>query len=144
MSNIAPLGAVYQAGTLSGNPLAMAAGLKTLEILNRPHTYEMLEQRSAMLYEGLKDAAKKAGVSTKSYRVGTMFCAYFTDSEVFDWDTAKKSDTKRFARYFEMLLENGVNIAPSQFEAGFMSTAHSERDIEDTIKASYEALIKSS
>lgn len=144
MSNIAPLGQVYQAGTLSGNPLAMASGLKTLEILNRKGVYETLEQRSKMLEQGLIDAAKRAGASVKFYRVGTMFCSYFTDHEVTDWESAKKSDTKRFARYFSLMLENGVNIAPSQFEAGFMSTAHSEKDIEDTIKASYEALIKSS
>ncbi|MBF0473405.1 MAG: aminotransferase class III-fold pyridoxal phosphate-dependent enzyme [Nitrospirae bacterium] len=144
MSNIAPQGSVYQAGTLSGNPLAMAAGLKTLEILNRAGTYDLLEKRSKMLEEGLKDAAIRAGAKTKFYRVGTMFCSYFTDHEVSDWESVKTCDTKRFGRYFSLLLENGINIAPSQFEAGFMSTVHSERDIEDTVKACYEALIKSS
>lgn len=144
MSNIAPQGTVYQAGTLSGNPLAMAAGLKTLEILCRPGAYETLERRSIMLEEGLRDSAKRAGAVTKFYRVGTMFCSYFTGNEVYDWESAKLSDTKRFGRYFGLMLEHGINIAPSQFEAGFLSSAHSEGDIEETVRANYESLIKSS
>ncbi|MEK6581477.1 MAG: glutamate-1-semialdehyde 2,1-aminomutase [Nitrospirota bacterium] len=140
MSMVSPEGPVYQAGTLSGNPLAMTAGIETLRILSTKGTYKKLESLSAMLERGLKDAAKKAGVATRFYRAGTMFCTYFTNKEVYDYGTAKTSDTAKFSRFFSGMLDRGVNIAPSQFEAGFMSLAHSEKDIEKTARAAYESL----
>jgi glutamate-1-semialdehyde 2,1-aminomutase len=140
MSKVAPEGPVYQAGTLSGNPLAMAAGIETLKILSRKGTYNRLERRASELEEALKDAARKAGVATKFYRAGTMFCTYFTDQEVVDFATAKTSDTKKFAKFFAGMLKRGVYLAPSQFEAGFISLAHSGADIEKTAEAAYESL----
>jgi glutamate-1-semialdehyde 2,1-aminomutase len=140
MSMVAPEGPVYQAGTLSGNPIAMTAGIETLKIIARKGAYEKLEETMRHLEEGLKDAARKAGVKTKFYRAGTMFCTYFTDTEVVDYTTAKTSDTGKFARFFNGLLQRGINIAPSQFEAGFISLAHTKRDIDTTIKAAYEAM----
>jgi glutamate-1-semialdehyde 2,1-aminomutase len=142
MSIIAPEGPVYQAGTLSGNPIAMTAGIETLKILSRKNTYKKLENKMKQLEEGLKDAAKRAGVKTKFYRAGTMFCTYFTDKEVYDYKTAKTSDTKKFAKFFMGMLSRGINLAPSQFEAGFISTAHSNADIDKTINAAYETLTK--
>lgn len=142
MSMISPEGPIYQAGTLSGNPLAMTAGIETIKELSKPGTYKALEEKSAMLEAGLEDAARKAGVSTRMYRAGSMFCTYFTDVEVTDYATAKKADTQKFSRFFAEMLEQGVNLAPSQFEAGFMSLAHSEKDIETTVKAAYESLKK--
>jgi len=142
MSMISPEGPVYQAGTLSGNPLAMTAGIETIKELSRPGIYKSIEAKSAMLEKGLTDAAKKAGVSTRFYRAGSMFCTYFTDVAVTDYATAKKADTQKFSRFFAEMLEQGVNLAPSQFESGFMSLAHSEKDIEATVKAAYESLIK--
>jgi len=140
MSMISPEGPVYQAGTLSGNPLAMTAGIETLKIISGKGTYKKLEKLCAMLEKGLIDVAKKAGIAAKFYRAGTMFCTYFTDKEIYDYASAKTSDTARFARFFTGMLNRGVNIAPSQFEAGFMSLAHTEKDIEKTVKAAYESL----
>ncbi|MFA5353389.1 MAG: glutamate-1-semialdehyde 2,1-aminomutase [Thermodesulfovibrionales bacterium] len=140
MAKVSPEGPVYQAGTLSGNPLAMTAGIETLKILSRKGTYEKLEGSMQQLEAGLVDAAKKAGVKTRFYRAGTMFCTYFTDKDVFDYTTAKMADAEKFSRFFWGMLDRGVNLAPSQFEAGFISTAHSDRDIEKTIKAAYESL----
>ncbi|MFN3481145.1 MAG: glutamate-1-semialdehyde 2,1-aminomutase [Thermodesulfovibrionales bacterium] len=142
MSMVAPEGPVYQAGTLSGNPLAMTAGIETLKILSKGETYNRLEERMLHLEGGLKDASKRAGVNTKFYRAGTMFCTYFTDKEVINYRTAKNSDSECFSRFFRHMLEGGVNIAPSQFEAGFISLAHTERDIEKTIEVAYEAFKK--
>jgi glutamate-1-semialdehyde 2,1-aminomutase len=138
MKMIAPEGPVYQAGTLSGNPLAMTAGIETLKILSKPGTYKRLLDRAKALEEALKDASRCAGIKTRFYRAGTMFCTYFTDTEVVDYTTAKKSDTKKFARFFRKMLERGINLAPSQFEAGFISTAHSMSDINKTARAAYE------
>ncbi|HEB76470.1 MAG TPA: glutamate-1-semialdehyde-2,1-aminomutase [Nitrospirae bacterium] len=140
MSGIAPEGPVYQAGTLSGNPLAMTAGIETLKLLSRKGVYERLEEKARALEEGLKDAARRAGVKTRFYRAGTMFCTYFTDREVHDYSSAKLSDTERFARFFRGMLSRGVNLAPSQFEAGFISLAHTGRDIDKTVGAAYEAM----
>ncbi len=137
MALISPEGPVYQAGTLSGNPLAMTAGIETMKILMMSDTYEKLESRMIQLEMGLKEAAKKAGVATKFYRAGTMFCTYFTDKEVVDYETAKLADTDRFSRFFMGMLDRGIYIAPSQFEAGFISLAHSKGDIDRTIKAAY-------
>jgi glutamate-1-semialdehyde 2,1-aminomutase len=141
MSMISPEGPVYQAGTLSGNPLAMTAGIETLKELSRPGIYKALEAKSALLEKGLKDAAKKAGVPTRFYRAGSMFCTYFTEVDVTDYAAAKKADTQKFSRFFSEMLEQGINLAPSQYEAGFMSLAHSEKDIEATVKAAYKSLI---
>lgn len=140
MSRVAPEGPVYQAGTLSGNPIAMTAGIETLKILSLKGTYEKLEKTMGHLEEGLKDAAKRAGMKTKFYRAGTMFCTYFTEREVIDYATAKTSDTTKFARFFRGMLRRGINIAPSQFEAGFISLAHTKKDIDKTIQAAYEAM----
>jgi glutamate-1-semialdehyde 2,1-aminomutase len=142
MSMVAPEGPVYQAGTLSGNPLAMTAGIETLKELSKKDTYKKIEQKASMLEEGLIDASKKAGKATRFYRAGSMFCTYFTDSSVYDYRTAKKADAVQFAKFFSLMLNKGVNLAPSQFEAGFMSLAHTARDIEFTIKTAFEALRK--
>jgi glutamate-1-semialdehyde 2,1-aminomutase len=140
MSMVSPAGPVYQAGTLSGNPLAMTAGIETLKILSKPGTYKKLENLSALLERGLVKAATRAGVKTRFYRAGTMFCNYFTDKNVVDYKTAKTSDTSRFSRFFLGMLTRGINIAPSQFEAGFISLAHTENDIEKTVRAAHESL----
>jgi glutamate-1-semialdehyde 2,1-aminomutase len=139
MDWVAPAGPVYQAGTLSGNPLAVAAGLKTLEILRRPGTYERLEVISKKLAWGLAAAAAKAGVPLTVNRVGSMFTCFFTHHPVTDYASAKRSDTGKFARFFRALLERGVYFPPSQFEAAFVSTAHSEADVTLTREAAAEA-----
>ncbi len=140
MAMVAPEGPVYQAGTLSGNPLAMTAGIATLKILSKRSTYRELEKKVSMLEEGLKDVVRKTGARARFYRAGTMFCTYFTERDVIDYSTAKTSNTEMFARFFHGMLSRGIYIAPSQFEAGFISIAHSERDIEKTIKSAYETL----
>ncbi|MBI5408473.1 MAG: glutamate-1-semialdehyde 2,1-aminomutase, partial [Nitrospirae bacterium] len=139
MKMVSPDGPVYQAGTLSGNPLAMTAGIETLKIISKPDTYKKLMSKSAELEEALTDAAKRAGIKTKFYRAGSMFCTYFTDTEVVDYAAAKKADAQKFARFFRKMLERGINLAPSQFEAGFMSLAHSDADISKTARAAYES-----
>ncbi len=140
MSMISPEGPVYQAGTLSGNPLAMTAGIETIKELSKQGTYGQIEKNSEMLEKGLMDAAKRAGAKTRFYRAGSMFCTYFTDTDVVDYKTAKTADTEKFSRFFSQMLDKGVNLAPSQFEAGFMSLAHTEKDIDLTVKAAFEAL----
>jgi glutamate-1-semialdehyde 2,1-aminomutase len=142
MEMVAPLGAVYQAGTLSGNPLAMAAGIETLAMLEEPGVYERLERKSDTLCRGIRDLAGKAGIPARFTRVGSMFSMFFTDQEVVDYSSVKTCDTRRFTRFFNALLEGGVYIAPSQFEAGFMSTAHGDADIENTLKTVKVALGK--
>src|SRR5512142_1605239 len=133
MSKVAPAGPIYQAGTLSGNPLAVAAGLATLRHLEaHPEIYDQLEQRSARLA-----ASAPAGVTVN--RVGAMFTFFFTDQHVTDYETAKRSDTARFGRFFRAMLDRGVYLAPSQFEAAFVSAAHSEEDIRKTVAAAREA-----
>ncbi len=139
MSRIAPDGPVYQAGTLSGNPLAMTAGIETLKILSRPETYKKLMAKSEALEEAMKKAAARAGVKTKFYRAGTMFCTYFTDKEVHNFTDASKTDMAAFARFFRSMLEKGVNLAPSGYEAGFISLAHSQADINKTARAAYQS-----
>ncbi|RJQ56711.1 MAG: glutamate-1-semialdehyde-2,1-aminomutase [Nitrospiraceae bacterium] len=138
MKMVSPDGPVYQAGTLSGNPLAMTAGIETLKIISKPATYKQLMLKSQALEEALKDAARRAGIKTKFYRAGSMFCTYFTDTEVVDYATAKKADAQKFAQFFGKMLDRGINLAPSQFEAGFMSLAHSGSDINKTARAAYE------
>lgn len=142
MDLIAPSGPVYQAGTLSGNPLAVTAGLATLTQLKARGVYKKLEEQSAALAKGIGEAAKKAGIPLTQTRVGSMLTAFFTSGPVVDWNTAKQSDTKRYGQYFHHMLEQGVYLAPSQFEAAFLSTAHTTRDIDHTIKAAAAAFKK--
>ncbi|MBC8095783.1 MAG: glutamate-1-semialdehyde 2,1-aminomutase, partial [Akkermansiaceae bacterium] len=135
MDCLAPLGPVYQAGTLSGNPLAMAAGIAALEELQASGAYCQLEELSKQLEAGMKDAAKSAGVAVQFNSCGPMFCGYFTSEPVWNLADAMKSDRERFKKYFHGMLEEGVYLAPSQFEAGFLSTAHSAADIQKTVQA---------
>jgi glutamate-1-semialdehyde 2,1-aminomutase len=140
LSLVAPSGPVYQAGTLSGNPLAMVAGAAQLELLREPGVYDQLERRTADLVAGIGEAARAAGVALFATRVGSMFCAFFTGDPVTDEASAKRSDTQAFARYFRAMLDRGIYLAPSQFEAGFVSLAHSDEDIARTVQAAHEAL----
>lgn len=140
MDCLAPLGPVYQAGTLSGNPVAMAAGIAALEELGKGDAYARLESLGAALEAGLKEAAQSAGIPVRFNRCGSMFCAYFTAQPVWNLGDAMTSDRERFKRYFHGMLEQGVYLAPSQFEAGFLSTAHSEEDIEKTVRAAARVL----
>ncbi|MBN4054290.1 glutamate-1-semialdehyde 2,1-aminomutase [Nitrospira defluvii] len=142
MDHIAPLGPVYQAGTLSGNPLAMAAGIESLKLLQVPGVYEKLESRAADLAAGILDAAKRAKVKIQINRVGSQMTLFFNKGEVKDYQSALRSDTKRFGKFFRALLEQGVYMPPSQFEALFLSTAHSPGDIDKTIAAVFEAFKK--
>ncbi|MFS0839926.1 glutamate-1-semialdehyde 2,1-aminomutase [Paenibacillus sp. 1P03SA] len=140
MEQIAPSGPIYQAGTLSGNPLAMAAGYTTLKLLGQPGVYEDLERKSARLAEGFLANAKETGVASTLNRVGSMVCPFFTEQDVVNYETAKTSDLSVFNRYFGNLLDLGVSVAPSQFEGMFVSAAHTDEDIEATIEANREAL----
>jgi len=135
MEKLSPSGGVYQAGTLSGNPLAMTAGIETLKFLQQDGFYSSLEEKSRQLSEGVSQAARKAGYPVYSTQVGSMFCTFFTPGEVSNWTTASACDTKSFARYFLAMLNEGVYLAPSQFETAFMSAAHTAQDIEATITA---------
>jgi glutamate-1-semialdehyde 2,1-aminomutase len=139
MATVAPDGPVYQAGTLSGNPLAMAAGAKVLELLAQPGVYATLEARSARLEEGLKRAARDAGTTVAVNRVGSMITVFFCAGPVTDYTTAKQSDTKRFARFFHAMLARGVYLPPAQFEAAFVSLAHGEAEIDETVAAAAAA-----
>jgi len=140
MEQVAPLGEIYQAGTLSGNPLAMAAGIATLEALQAPGTYQALEATSARLAEGLAAAAARAGLATQINRVGSMLTGFFTATPVTDYATAKTADAARYGAFFRAMLERGVSLAPSQFEAAFVSLAHTTDDVDATIAAAREAL----
>jgi glutamate-1-semialdehyde 2,1-aminomutase len=140
MENVAPLGPVYQAGTLSGNPLAMAAGIATLRVLGRPGVYEELEDKARKLEKAFKEGAQEAGVPIWQNRVGSMLSTFFTEKEVWDYASAKTSDTARYARFFREMLSRGVYLAPSQFEAAFVSLAHSEEDLETTREAIRSAM----
>jgi glutamate-1-semialdehyde 2,1-aminomutase len=135
MRNIAPAGPIYQAGTLSGNPLSMTAGLITLRRLRDPSIYERLELSSAQLCEGLSTAARDAGVTAITNRVGSMWTTFFTEGPVFDWQTANSCDRQLYGRFFHAMLDQGIYLAPSQFEAGFVSVAHTEEIIGRTIEA---------
>jgi len=137
MNMVAPLGPVYQAGTLSGNPLAMAAGIATLKILRekKGEIYPQLETRAAKLVDGILGAAHKTGVKMTANGVGSMFTWFFADGPITDWTTASKADAKRFGRFHRAMLESGIYLPPSQFEAAFLGAAHSEADIERTIAA---------
>jgi glutamate-1-semialdehyde 2,1-aminomutase len=134
MSKVAPAGPIYQAGTLSGNPLAVAAGLAMLRHLKaHPEVYDRLESRAAAIC-----AEPPAGVTVN--RVGSMFTFFFTDQPVTDWESAKRSDTARFGKYFLAMLDRGIYLAPSQFEAAFVSAAHTEEDVKKTVAAAKEVL----
>jgi glutamate-1-semialdehyde 2,1-aminomutase len=139
MEVVSPLGPVYQAGTLSGNPLAMAAGVETLRIIKEEGLPEALEDRGRRLEEGMAEAARRAGVATWGARRGSMFCTFFQEGPVRDFADAQRSDTEKFARFFHAMLERGVALAPSQFEVGFLSSAHTEAEIETTLEAAREA-----
>ncbi|MBM3830182.1 MAG: glutamate-1-semialdehyde-2,1-aminomutase [Verrucomicrobia bacterium] len=140
MDCLAPLGPVYQAGTLSGNPLAMAAGIAALEELRASNAYNQLEEKGAALESGLCDAAKSANIPVTFNRCGSMFCGYFTNDPVWSLVDAMKADRERFKKFFHGMLSEGVYLAPSQFEAGFFSTAHSEADIEATVQAAAKVM----
>ncbi|MCG8376831.1 MAG: glutamate-1-semialdehyde 2,1-aminomutase [Chlorobiales bacterium] len=140
MEKIAPLGDVYQAGTLSGNPLAITAGLATLQILKDDNPYPELERKAAILEEGFRDNMQKLGLNYTQNRVGSMACLFFTEKPVENHDDAVASDLQKYSRYFQSMLDQGVYLAPSQFEAMFTSTAHSDEDLEKTIRANYVAL----
>jgi glutamate-1-semialdehyde 2,1-aminomutase len=140
MDCLAPVGPVYQAGTLSGNPVAMAAGIAALEELAASNAYAKLEQLGLALEAGMASAAKSAGVPVQFNRCGSMFCAYFASEPVHNVAEAMKSDRERFKRYFHGMLAEGIYFAPSQFEAGFLSTAHTVADIEQTVKAAAKVM----
>jgi glutamate-1-semialdehyde 2,1-aminomutase len=137
MAMVAPLGPMYQAGTLSGNPVAMAAGLATVRYLriHKGTLYPLLDKLSAELTDGVTAAAKDAGVPMRCNRVGSMFTWFFTEGPVTDWTSAAKCDTEAFARFFRGMLDKGIYLPPSQFEAAFLSAAHTEKDVEQTIAA---------
>jgi glutamate-1-semialdehyde 2,1-aminomutase len=140
MEQVSPLGGVYQAGTLSGNPLAVAAGLATLRALANPEVYRRLEALGARLASGLQDAAARVGVPLRVNRVGSMLTGFFTGDPVVDLASAKRSDTARYARFFHGMLDRGVFLAASQFEAAFVSLAHTDDDVEAAAQAARETL----
>jgi glutamate-1-semialdehyde 2,1-aminomutase len=139
MELVAPVGPMYQAGTLSGNPLAMSAGIAALDLLKMPGTWDRLEKASADLASGIGAAAQAAGVPIQQTRVGTMFTTFFSEVPPKDWNTVKLADKERYGQFFRAMLESGVYLAPSAFEAGFMSTAHTDADIEATVAATEKA-----
>jgi glutamate-1-semialdehyde 2,1-aminomutase len=135
MEMIAPLGPVYQAGTLSGNPLVMTAGIETIKLLGQPGVYEQLEVRSSALAEGIEQVAARAGITRHVSRVASLLTLFFSDQPVTDYQSASQSDTIAFGRFFRDLLSQGIYWPPSQFEAAFVSLAHSDRDIQTAIEA---------
>lgn len=142
MERMAPAGDIYQAGTLSGNPLAMSAGLATLELLREANVYSTLEEKARYLATGFQEAARLAQVPSVLNRVGSMGCAFFTGAPVFDFATAQQADTRSYAIFFQEMLQRGVYLAPSQFEAFFVSLAHSQSDLDYTIDAAATAFKK--
>jgi glutamate-1-semialdehyde 2,1-aminomutase len=139
METVAPAGPMYQAGTLSGNPLAMTAGLVTLQALRKPGVFDQIVAQTEQLCQEVGKAAAATGVPVYQTQVGTMFCTYFAEEPVTDYASAKKSDTAAFGRFFQAMLEKGVYLAPSQFEAGFTSTAHTGDVVEATVEAARHA-----
>jgi glutamate-1-semialdehyde 2,1-aminomutase len=140
MDHLAPVGPVYQAGTLSGNPLAVTAGIETLKIISTPGTYERLDELGTMIAEGLRQAIKDTGITACVNQVGSMFTLFFGMTNVRDSATATRSDTKVFAHYFQSMIERGVYLPPSQFETAFISLAHSEAEVQETVAAAKEVL----
>lgn len=139
MQMVAPAGPMYQAGTLAGNPLAMSAGLATLELIHDEKVWEEMEARGGQLDAGIESAAKKAGVPIRQTRVGTMRTTFFSETQPVDWNTVKVADKVQFGKFFQKMLANGVYLAPSQFEAGFLSIVHDENVIEGTLHAVEES-----
>jgi len=139
MQLVAPLGPMYQAGTLSGNPLAMSAGVAALNLIRGDEVWRKLEQAAGRLEAGIRDAAQKAGLPIQQTRVGTMFTNFFSETKPVDWNTVKVADKEKFGKFFQKMLENGVYLAPSQFEAGFVSIMHTDEVIDTTIAAATEA-----
>ncbi|MEM7344761.1 MAG: glutamate-1-semialdehyde 2,1-aminomutase [Chloroflexota bacterium] len=142
MQTVAPAGPMYQAGTLSGNPLAMTAGIETLKGIQESGVFEKLVEGTAELCQGIGEAAREAGVPVYQTQVGTMFCTFFTDQPVTNWDSAAKCDTELFGKFYQAMLKQGIYLAPSQFEAGFYSTAHSAETNEATIEAARKAFVE--
>jgi glutamate-1-semialdehyde 2,1-aminomutase len=140
MQMVAPAGPMYQAGTLAGNPLAMSAGLAALDLIRGDEVWRKLEQAAARLEAGISAAAEETGIPIQQTRVGTMFTTFFSEIKPVDWSSVKGADKIRFGKFFQKLLENGVYIAPSQFEAGFISTRHTDAVIDATIEAATKAL----
>ena len=139
MQMVAPAGPMYQAGTLAGNPLAMSAGIATLDLIRDENVWQELEARGRQLDAGIEAAAKKAGVPIQQRRVGTMRTTFFSETQPVDWNTVKVADKAQFGKFFQKMLENGVYLAPSQFEAGFLSIVHDEKIIAATIEAAEKA-----
>jgi glutamate-1-semialdehyde 2,1-aminomutase len=139
MQMVAPSGEVYQAGTLAGNPLAMTAGIETITILKESGAYQELERKATLLEKGIVKAADKAGVAIQLPRIGSMFTIFFTKNPVMDYETAGRADTTLYARFFHQMLSQGIYFPPSQFEAAFVSTAHTNKDIQSTIGAAEKA-----
>ena len=140
MQMVAPVGPMYQAGTLSGNPLAMSAGIAALSLIRGEECWRKLEQAATRLEAGVLAAAHHAGVPIQQTRVGTMFTTFFSETKPLNWNTVKVADKIRFGKFFQKMLENGVYLAPSQFEAGFISTMHTDEIIDTTIAAAELAL----
>ncbi|NES68838.1 MAG: aminotransferase class III-fold pyridoxal phosphate-dependent enzyme, partial [Okeania sp. SIO2D1] len=140
MSMVAPAGPMYQAGTLSGNPLAMTAGIKTLELLKEPGTYEQLDKITKRLADGLLELGKETGNPICGGHISAMFGIFFNKGPVHHYDDAKKSNLNKFSKFHRGMLERGIYLAPSQFEAGFTSLAHTEEDIDKTLAAAKEVM----
>jgi glutamate-1-semialdehyde 2,1-aminomutase len=140
MQMVAPVGPMYQAGTLAGNPLAMSAGIATLKLLKQPGVWDKLESAASSLEKGIAQAARSAGVPIRQTRAGTMFTTFFSEIDPVDWNTVKFADKNRFGSFFQKMLENGVYLAPSQFEAVFISTVHTENVIAQTVDAVQKAM----
>jgi glutamate-1-semialdehyde 2,1-aminomutase len=140
MNNVAPLGPVYQAGTLAGNPLAMSAGIATLKELSEPGLYERIDTLASKLVAGLRHALVKTGVAAQVNSIGSLSTIFFAPQPVTNYASAKASDTKLYARYFREMLDRGIFLAPSQFEAAFVSASHTDADIDRTISATHEVL----
>jgi glutamate-1-semialdehyde 2,1-aminomutase len=139
MQHVAPAGPVYQAGTLSGNPLAMTAGLATLKRLRDASVYERLERSGERLCRGLSEAAREAGIETVTNRVGSMWTSFFTNEPVTDWESASRSSRERYGKFFHAMLREGIYLAPSQFEAAFISIAHTDELLDKTVEAARKA-----
>ena len=140
MEMMAPVGPVYQAGTLSGNPLVMTAGIETIKILSQPEVYSQLEAKSSSLEDGIALAASKAGINIHISRVASLLTVFFTSQPVVNYESATRTDTARFGRFFQQLLTDGIFWPPSQFEAAFVSLAHSDDDIQAAIRVIAKAL----
>jgi len=140
MEKVSPLGPIYQAGTLSGNPLAMTCGLETLDVLRQKEVYKKLDLLARELCQGLEGLARQKGIPARINRSGSMFTLFFTGDEVFDYSSAKKADAGKYAKYFQGMLQGGVWLPPSQFEACFVSLAHTAKDVEGTLKSAASAL----